>query len=422
MSEENTKSTDVGKRSFFWLNPEWISKGTYFLLVLTLLSGCSTFQRIKSNKLLASADLKNESFQSVVPIEYISNLPVFEVTIQGEVYRFIFDTGGYTVFSERLTDRLIGLAKPSYIDVKDGNSTVSRINTYFLDELEIGGITFEKEGFATIGFTESEWFSCLGLDGTIGPNIMKEALWEVDSQEGHIILSDKSKRLEIVDSGHTIPLYTDPVFKPSLDLQIGKEIKRVGFDTGFNGFLKLIGKPSSDYLDSYPSVLRLGNRTNAGNSIVFSDTKMVKLDEMGLNGIVFRNVITSVGNQFSSDLLGSQLFDQYKILIDLSGKALYLEEFETKPERQTKIESFGFGLDFRAGKVVIDYVYQPSAAHDMGVKPGQEILKINGRHYAFSSYCEFIENFQLPMENTMELELLQEDKPFFVSLTRQTIL
>ena len=108
----------------------------YFLLI-SFLSACSTFHRMKSNKILASAELKSSSFYEVVPFEYISSLPVFEVTIQGENYRFIFDTGGYTVFSDKLTSRLSGIRKSSYIDVKDGNGTVSRIDTYELNQLEI---------------------------------------------------------------------------------------------------------------------------------------------------------------------------------------------------------------------------------------------------------------------------------------------
>ena len=58
--------------------------------------------RVKSNKILARADLASSSFHSEVPFEYNSNLPIFEVLIEGETYRFIFDTGGYTVLSEEI--------------------------------------------------------------------------------------------------------------------------------------------------------------------------------------------------------------------------------------------------------------------------------------------------------------------------------
>ncbi|MGB5507482.1 lipoprotein, partial [Robiginitalea sp.] len=87
----------------------------YYLLFAAILSGCSTFHRMKSNRILASADLNSSSFFAVIPFEYISSLPVFEVSIQGENYRFIFDTGGYTVFSDELTSKLSGVRKASYI-------------------------------------------------------------------------------------------------------------------------------------------------------------------------------------------------------------------------------------------------------------------------------------------------------------------
>lgn len=394
----------------------------YYLLLAAILSGCSTFQRIKSNKILVSADLNSSSFHTVVPFEYISSLPVFEVSIEGRSYKFIFDTGGYTVFSDELTTVLKGVRKASYIDVKDGNSKVSRIDTYVLDELEIGGILFSEVGFATIGFTESEWFKCLGLDGTIGPNIMKEAFWQFDSKTQQIALTDNKNALEIASNGIKIPIYTDNVFKPSLVLQIGIYAKRVGFDTGFNGFLKLIENPEVLAFEDYPSIVRLGNRSNAGNSTTYTDTRMIKIDSVRLNELVFRDIIASVGNKFSSDLLGSQIFEYYRVLLDLSGKAMYLEDIEGKPLMQNSIESFGFGFDFRDGKVVIDYVYVPSAAYKLGVKPGQLVRKINGQNHEFSSYCDFIENFDIPEGDKIELELLTDNKPYLINLSKQKML
>jgi hypothetical protein len=372
--------------------------------------------------MLVSADLKSTSFYQVVPFEYISNLPVFEVSIEGQNYRFIFDTGGYTVFSEELTSRLSGVKKASYIDVKDGNNNVSRIDTYVLDILEIGGISFFDVGFATIGFTESEWFKCLGIDGTIGPNIMKEAFWQFDTQTQQITLTDNKNKLEIAKNGLKIPIYTDNVFKPSIDLQVGRYSKRVGFDTGFNGFLKLIDNPETVPFQNYPSIVRLGGRSNAGNSITYTDTKMIKIDSVSLSGLIFTDVIAPVGNNFSSDLLGSQIFDFYKVMIDLSGNTIFLEEIEGKPVMQGSIESFGFGLDFRGGKVVIDYVYEQSTANKKGVEPSQLVLKINGQSYEFTSYCDFIENFDIPEGDKIELEILIDNKPHLISLSKERIL
>lgn len=399
-----------------------MKKIVYYLVFTVFLCGCSTLYRMRSNKILASANLKSATFYEVIPFEYISNLPVFEVLIEGQNYRFIFDTGGYTVFSDELTSRLNGIRKVSYINVKDGNSNESRIDTYELDLMKIGGVSFSEVGFARIGFTESEWFKCLGIDGTIGPNIMKEAFWQFDTKTQQITLTDNKIKLKIVNNGLKIPIYTDNVFKPSIDLQIGRYSKRVGFDTGFNGFLKLMDRPQTFPFQQYPSVVRLGGRSNAGNSTIYSDTKMIKIDSVRLNDLIFTDVIATVGNKFSSDLLGSQIFDYYKVMVDLSGNAMYLEEIEGKPIMQSSIESFGFGFDFRDEKVVIDYVYEQSKAYKKGVEPGQLVLKINGQNYEFSSYCDFIENFDIPAVSQIELELLIDNKPHIISLSKEKIL
>lgn len=385
-------------------------------------SSCVTINRMKSNKVLASAEISSSSFYSEVPFENVSSLPIFEVLIEGEKYRFIFDTGGYTVFSDDLTEKLKEIKKVSFIDVKDGNSVVSRINTYVLSELQIGDVLFSNVGFAKIGFTESEWFKCLGLDGTIGPNIMKEAYWQFDNETKLITLTDDKDKLRITRNGFKVPIYTDHVFKPSLELKIGNYTERVGFDTGFNGFLKLVNQPERLVLEKYPSVVRLGNRSNAGNSIIFSDIRIAKIDSVKLRGLVFTDVITAVGDEFSSDLLGSQLFEYYKVMFDLSGGAIYLKEIEEKLSMRDGIESFGFGLDFRKGRVVIDYVYELSKANNMGVKPGQTVLSINGEKLEFSNYCDFIDNFEIPQSDLIEIELLKDDSQYLLRFKKEKIL
>jgi C-terminal processing protease CtpA/Prc len=79
-------------------------------------------------------------------------------------------------------------------------------------------------------------------------------------------------------------------------------------------------------------------------------------------------------------------------------------------------------LDFREGEIVIDYVYELSRAHKMGVKPGQLVVKINGQNYEFSSYCDFVENFDIPEGDKIELELLRDNTPFLISLSKEKLL
>ncbi|MBK7407157.1 MAG: hypothetical protein IPJ40_03165 [Saprospirales bacterium] len=114
--------------------------------------------------------------------------------------------------SEELIGNLSGITELSYIDVKDGNSVTSRIKTYSLEELKIGEVSFFDVGFAKIGFTESAWFKCLGLDGTIGPNVMKECYWLFDNEEKRLTFTNDKTSLPIIRNGVKVPLYTDQVF------------------------------------------------------------------------------------------------------------------------------------------------------------------------------------------------------------------
>lgn len=398
-----------------------MKKTVWAILIAAMLAGCSTFQRVKSNRNLAKARVQNTSFLAEIPFEYVASLPVFEVEIEGRKYRFIFDTGGYTVLSEALIARLKGVRKGSYIDVKDGNSTVGRVETFVLDQLEIGGLVFKDVGFAKIGFTESEWFRCLGLDGTIGPNVMKEAVWQFDLQTRRIECADRRDKLATGSDAYHVDVHTNNVYKPYVDIQMGNTLHRVGFDTGFNGFLQLKLLPGPSHLDSFPSVEKRGGRTNAGNGTTYADTRIIYAESVLLGGCIIRDVVASMGTQYSSDLLGSQILDRYRLLIDLKGGVMLLHVLEEPHIAPECTESFGFGLDYRVGKVVIDYVYEPGPASNMGLTPGQEVVKINGIPPMFNNYCHFAEHFRLPEGDTILLELQGEDGPYAVRLTREAL-
>ena len=338
------------------------------------------------------------------------------------MHKFIFDTGGYTVFSEALIGNIRGKKQLSFIDVKDGNSVTRRIETYQLEELSIGDVPFRNVGFAKIGFTEAEWFQCLGLSGTIGPNIMKEGLWLFDKEEQQFTLTNDRNRFSITAEGTKVPLHTDQVYKPSVDIQVNGHLRRAGFDTGFNGFLRLIDKGDSQSFEEDRVAVKLGSRNNAGNSTVYAETRVVKLDSVRLGELLFMDLISPMNHLASSDLIGSAVFDYYKVLIDLSGNALYLKEFRERPLAETTLLSFGLGFDYDGGKVVVGYVYAASNAHQQGLKSGQEILKVNGQHYEYATYCDFINEFTIPQKDSIELELQGEDGPYQVLLRKEKIL
>ncbi|MDW7691453.1 aspartyl protease family protein [Flammeovirgaceae bacterium SG7u.111] len=392
------------------------------VLLVFCTTNCATYHRVRSNNILVRASIEASDFYEEIDYEVVSNLQLFDVTIEGNVYRFMFDTGGYTVFSEELVNSLKDVRKMSYIDVKDGNSVTKRIQTYTVNKLEIGDISFADVGFAKIGFTESEWFKCLGIDGTLGPNIMKECLWLFDNEAKKLVFTDNRTRLPILSKGIKVEIKTDNVYKPSIDFSIGSFNSTLGFDSGFNGFLGLQNVSGISSFDTLLSVTKVGNRSNAGNSVTFSDSKLIKVNNVDVNGLVLNNVVAESRQNASSNLLGSKIFERYKVLFDLSENAMYFEAIANFRDQDHAIYSYGFSFDYKDRKVVIGYVYEPSTAFTKGIKAGDAIGKVNGKEYNFSSYCGFIEGFRVPNSEYIELELIRNNKPILIRLKKEKIL
>lgn len=76
----------------------------HYLLSLCLLTNCATFNRVRSINILDKAQLKSEQIYAVIPYESVSKIQIIKVFIEGKDYRFIFDTGGYTVLSQDLIE------------------------------------------------------------------------------------------------------------------------------------------------------------------------------------------------------------------------------------------------------------------------------------------------------------------------------
>jgi hypothetical protein len=356
----------------------------------------------------------------VIDYELKEDLPIITIEIEGRSYRFFFDTGGYTVLSEALVQQLKGVRQISYIDVKDGNEHTNRIYTYQLEALSIGGVLFEDVGFAKIGFTESEWFSCLGVDGTLGPNILNECLWMFANDEQQIILTDQASRLPDYENGTKVLCKTTNINKPQLDFSFANYSNTLTFDTGFNGYLKLAAITDSSYYQDYPKVEKTGQLFNAGHGLDRRNTLLVQMNEVNISGLILQEPVASFDAGTSSSLLGSEIFLSHNVLFNLTAKEITFFPREA-PEEINRRSSFGLGFNFEDGQITVGYVYKPSAAHAAGLLPGDEIVSINGNAYHFTDYCDFVTNFDLPAKEDILLEIKRAESPISIPLTKASL-
>ena len=94
---------------------------------------------------------------------------------------------------------------------------------------------------------------------------MKKCFWLFDNEAKEIILTDDNDKLTIVDNGIQVSIYPNNIFKYNLELKMSNSHRKVGFET-----LKLIDHPKVSLIEISPLAIRLGNRSNRGNSTLIN--------------------------------------------------------------------------------------------------------------------------------------------------------
>ena len=69
------------------------------IIILPLLSGCHHF-------IMRSGDITFKKEVTEIPFEYRLGLPIINVTINGESYDFLFDTGASNIISQELSKKI----------------------------------------------------------------------------------------------------------------------------------------------------------------------------------------------------------------------------------------------------------------------------------------------------------------------------
>lgn len=399
-----------------------MKKTLLLLLSIGLLQQCTTYHRVKSNRLVTKATLLEGQFYEEIPFTLAHGLPVVPVYIGPDStrYDFLFDTGGYTVLSEALKDKAGGVHPKSYIDVKDANNQTARIHTYMLDQLAVGPVAFQDVGFARIGFTEADFFLCPGIAGTIGPNIMKTCIWYFDYDNHRIIVTDQLEKIPGIETAKRIPIKTNNINKPLMEFTIDGQTGRFTFDTGDNGFITLQQPFVGGLGRDYPSISKMGQTVQAGHSKVREDVSLFRIDSIRLGEVLLENAI-AVSRNSPAHSLGAGIFDAYNVVFNLGqDEVFFIQRENASPKAEWR--SFGFGIDMKDQKLAVGFIYSDSPASKAGIQAGDELAKINGEVLRFSDYCDFLNNFELQHLEEIELELVRNGERFKAKLRRERIL
>ena len=152
-----------------------------FYSIITLLVLLTSCAGSKIDKVLEQGNVLQENFKTTIPFTYVSGWIVLEVEIQGKAHNFILDTGSSNLitkeFAEELNSRVLGAEK-----IEDINDTANSTEYTRLSNIKIGNVDFQNTIAGIVDLNKITEIGCMKIDGFIGSNLMRKAVWDFDFQ------------------------------------------------------------------------------------------------------------------------------------------------------------------------------------------------------------------------------------------------
>jgi hypothetical protein len=357
-----------------------------YLFSALLCLNLSVAQNIKT---LNKGKVVQKNYNVSVPYEDIKGLVIVQATIKGKTYNFIVDTGAMSAISQQLCDEL-GLKSDAGLDVSDSSNLSQNMKIVTLPPVQVGDITFKDVPAAVAD--SNFFFHCLGIDGCIGSNMMRNSVVKFSYKDRTVSFTDKLKNFR-TDKKKSADLIKDkmqsnPYLRINLkngDIEGGETLM---FDTGMVGLYDLsvsIYEASRKF--NVFSVIHQGKGAySLGIHGVENSTEhhMLLLPELNFAGVTFKNITTATTSDIKSRI-GSQMLSYGDIIIDYPGRQLYFNPYTDGTIDLTE-KSWPVQPVIKDGKFVIGIVWD-SAFNDR-INEGDEIIQFGEIDYSNMDPCE----------------------------------
>ena len=352
-------------------------------------------------------------FTQTFHFEMHSGVVVVDVEIQKKHYKFMFDTGAFSIIPTSLEKKLSLKPLDEKIDTVDAQGKQARLSLYKLPSLSLGGIEFKDFRVLSNDFASLFPTSCLGFDGIIGYNFLQNLSVKIDYANHTITLSDQ----KIPHKGYVktkMKFHTQ--YAPLIRFRVDKRDIWVGLDSGKNDGLlfgeRALGevfrakgfeskKISGVYASSFHGAGMDGHKeTFVVHS--FSIDKKIKIDTYPVD--------IDESGQF---LAGNAFLSHFDLILDFARKNVYLKPLYKGDLTQDFERSFGFSLflDDQKG-LYISALQENTPASRAGLEFGARVLEINNQdtlHFTQQDYCKLISQKVLQVHDFLEIVIQKTD-------------
>ncbi|MEA3478759.1 MAG: retropepsin-like aspartic protease, partial [Bacteroidota bacterium] len=209
------------------------------IVLLLFLASCSI---IKNIKLFRAGEVTQENFYQAIGFEERKGYIILKAEIKGETHDFILDTGAPNLISKSLAEKL-GLITVSTGKAIDSKGKVGDLEIVSIDTIKLGGLSFTNTSAMVYDIDSIIELYCLDVEGLIGANLMRHAIWDINYKEKKIILTDDVSKLDDTESGLAVDFSTDVQGTPYFHANYEDiKLKNIMFDLGSGGSINITYK------------------------------------------------------------------------------------------------------------------------------------------------------------------------------------
>lgn len=366
-----------------------------YLLSALLCLNLSVAQNIKT---LNKGTVTPKKYNTSVPYKDISGLVIVQAVIKGKTYDFIVDTGAMSAISQQLYDEL-GLKSNSGLDVEDSSDLRQNMKLVTLPSIQVGDISFND--VPAVVADNGPFFQCLGIDGFIGSNMMRNTVVKFSYKDKTVSFTDKLKNFN-TDKSKSTELAKDKFqSNPYLLINLknggitGSEY--VLFDTGMTGLYDLSLASYKQHLNN-PGLFSIINQAKGAFSLgingIEEQTEHYRLlmPELHFAGAVLENVTTTTTSDNTSRI-GSEMLKYGEVIVDYPGRKLFFSPY-TDGLIDVAEKSWPVQPVIKEDKFVVGIVWD--AAYNDRVNDGDVILKFGEIDYSTMHPCETMKSDMKP--------------------------
>ena len=330
--------------------------------------------------------LSAQQVKSVIPYRMVGGKMIVDMTINGQVRSFIFDTGGQMALTGELCEEL-NIPVVDSVKVMDVNGKEVGLPRVVVSSLMTPDERINFSGAPAMKLSTPSPFECFHADGLIGSDLFKDLIVEIDGKAKTISVTTAEKSSTV--SLRKMLLFSGKGFMPIITLQAGAGNSLVAlFDTGCPSFLSLKNRDYENLRSS--GAFQVMSEGIGGGSIGvggMTESKIsyrVDLPLLSVGPTKFKQVTAETATP-PYTLLGVKLLEYGKVTIDYPRRRWYFEAYEQEFDMTSK--HYNVNLQVKDGNLVVATVW--SAMKDV-VEVGDKVVKINGKPAGKYDFCESI--------------------------------